>query len=285
MDLPAIPDIAVISPLVTRILGQNAGPFTLQGTNTYLVGSSKTSKRVLIDTGAGMPSYSNLLCKYLMTTGLQICAILITHNHRDHIGGLKILRDKLGKIPVYKYPRLHDRGDGLTDPADIIALRDNEVLNTAGVSLQAIFTPGHTIDHCNYWLKDENALFTGDHVLGHGTTVFERFDEYMTSLDRIKSLNPARLYPGHGQIIEEGIKRINEVSEMRRQRLMQVLDQVRAANNPITIDAITAALYKDLPATKLQAAKKGVKVYLDGLEQCGLVICDDSNYRTVCSRL
>jgi glyoxylase-like metal-dependent hydrolase (beta-lactamase superfamily II) len=130
------------------ILGLNPGLMTGPGTNTYLVGKRDP---ILIDTGAGVADYVALLDGYLAQRRWRHPArIILTHRHRDHLGGVEQLRQRFPGIPVAKM--IHRDAalpEGLSD------LRDGQELEGEGATLVAVHTPGHASDHLCYYLREE----------------------------------------------------------------------------------------------------------------------------------
>ncbi len=191
--------------IFTRFIPCNSGPKTLQGTNTYLVGTG--SSRILIDSGEGKEGYLNSLVSAMVQTGAQsISAILITHWHSDHTGGVPALLQHFGKdIPVWQYPFPLDAKD---EDAEVVKSNrsDNKIpysprpitdamkFATDGASLVALHTPGHTADHVAFLLEEEKAVFSGDCVLGQGTTLFADLYTYMASLEKLRSLDPTLMF-------------------------------------------------------------------------------------------
>ncbi|TKR80379.1 hypothetical protein L596_014461 [Steinernema carpocapsae] len=197
--LTPVEPIALLSPKVHRILGMNPGAFTLQGTNTYLVGTGKS--KILIDTGdAGIEKYIENLGSVLGENKIE--GIIITHWHHDHVGGIPAVLEKFcggtkgaaPPVPIYKIKR----PDGADSNVDYTYIEDGHVLKTEGATLKLVATPGHTTDHIVVYLEEENAIFSGDCILGEGTTVFEDLYTYMKSLDVLREIQPSRIYPGHG---------------------------------------------------------------------------------------
>ncbi|KAE8138688.1 beta-lactamase-like protein [Aspergillus pseudotamarii] len=188
--LPVLPEIDDgLSSCVVRFLGCNPGSMQLQGTNTYLVGTGST--RILIDTGEGAPQWALGMTRYLEDHDISISHVLLTHWHKDHTGGIADLLAHDSNILVYKHRP--DQGQ-----LDIV---NGQTFQTPGATLRAVLTPGHTVDHTCFVLKEENALFTGDNVLGHGYSVAEDLEAYTDSLRLMASLKCAIGYPGHGDVI------------------------------------------------------------------------------------
>ncbi|KAJ1970316.1 hypothetical protein H4R35_005947 [Dimargaris xerosporica] len=229
-----MPMVEQISPYVFRILGLNPGKFTLQGTNTYLIGTG--SKRILLDTGEGKPGYMPLLEAALSHLGnVQISHVLLTHWHRDHSGGLGALFDRCREQPA-KFTELpevwkrhcpeHDAKAIhalLKTPIQINHIPHGMIFKVDGATLRAIHTPGHTSDHTAFYFEEENAIFSGDCVIGQGSVVFEDLHQYIRSLKVLRSFNGGRIYPGHGPIIEDGCTTLDSYIRHRMDREEEIL--------------------------------------------------------------
>jgi endoribonuclease LACTB2 len=198
-----------LSDAVVRVTGLNPSLHTLQGTNTYLVGTG--SKRLLLDTGEkGKPMYLDLLLRTMQEVGCsELAAIICTHYHADHVGGVGdiLKRFKGSSIPVYKRT-VADAACAVLE-VEHSDIADGQLFSVEGATLQAVHTPGHTADHCSFVLIEEAALFSGDMILGDATAVFDDFTSYMASLQRVLQLSEAAttsdahpvklIYPGHGE--------------------------------------------------------------------------------------
>jgi hydroxyacylglutathione hydrolase len=218
---PDFPKTATPSDLVGRVLGLNPGMMTGPGTNTYLVGRRDP---ILIDTGIGVPEYVPLLDGYLRERGWgRPARVILTHRHRDHLGGVNDLRARFPGLPVAK--RIHKDTEL---PEGIDDIRDGDVIEGDGVTLVAIATPGHASDHLCYYLPEEKALFTGDVVLSGSTSVIPSGDgdllDYLSSLRRLQTFDVRRIYSAHGPVIEDGPGRIAEYIEHRLMRERQILE-------------------------------------------------------------
>ncbi|KAK9783517.1 putative Metallo-beta-lactamase domain protein [Seiridium cardinale] len=222
-QLVSLPEVERLSPAVIRILGGNPGKFSLQGTNTYIVGTGPN--RLLVDSGQGMPSWIATLKRILTEEKISIKSALLTHWHHDHIDGVP---DLLGHSPdtaIYK----RDPHQGWLD------IEDGQTFEVEGASLKAVHTPGHAIDHMVFVLKEENALFTGDNVLGQGTAVFEDLGTYLRSLEKMGKLVSGRGYPGHGPVLSDVNAKINEYISHRYERekqVIQTLGSAKASSDP-----------------------------------------------------
>ena len=263
---PNFPRMATPSALVGRVLGLNPGMMTGPGTNTYLIGRSDP---ILLDTGAGVPDYVPLLERYLKERGWsQPSRVVLTHRHRDHLGGVEHLRERYRGLRVGKM--IH-RDAGL--PADIEDLRDGQTIEGDGVTLTALHTPGHASDHLCYYLAEEKAVFTGDVVLGGSTTVIPAEDgdllDYMSSLKRLQSLDVRRIYPAHGPVIEDAQGRLAEYVEHRLLRERQILAAL--GDGLTTIPTMVARIYADVPVNLHAMAGQSVASHLKKLAREGRV--------------
>jgi glyoxylase-like metal-dependent hydrolase (beta-lactamase superfamily II) len=261
-----LPDIERWSPRVVVVRGQNPGPFTGPGTNTYLVGTG--TRPFLIDTGSGKASYLPLLEQALRdeVRSDQPGDVLVTHVHADHIGGVADVIARFGPRRVSKmpWPGKDERFGLALEP-----IRAGDVFRTDGATLRAVHTPGHAEDHICFYLEEEHALFTGDVVLGAGTTVIPLdggdMAHYLASLERMLELELERIYPGHGPYIAEPAAKIREYIEHRRARERQIVDAVRAGAS--TVDRMVERIYVDTPRALWPAAGQSVLSHLLKLER------------------
>ena len=257
------------SDRVITALGQNPSSFTGPGTNTYLVGTGKS--RILLDTGDGRPEYLPVLREALDSAGgISIQEIVLTHGHPDHIGGAASVRAQHGSIRVSKrpYPPFDEPFD-----LEINAIDDGDRIETEGATLRAIHAPGHAPDHLCFVLEEENALFTGDNVLGVGTTVIPPgtgdLGQYMASLDRLLEASPAALFPAHGPRIDDGPTKIREYIAHRLAREEQILQTLRDGHRQIK--AMVSIIYAAYPKALHAAAGQSVASHLLKLESEGRV--------------
>ncbi|KAI9743292.1 MAG: hypothetical protein M1818_003138 [Claussenomyces sp. TS43310] len=278
-QLAQLPEVQRISPLVIRILGGNPGKFTLQGTNTYIVGEGP--HRLLIDTGEGRPSWIKAVRMVLHKEKAAVVAAIITHWHHDHVGGVSQLREAYPNVTVYKHLPEDDQLD----------IKDGQKFSVKGATLRAVFSPGHTRDHMTLILEEEDAMFTGDNVLGHGTAIFENLSEYVASLEKMRHMFSGRAYPGHGPVVEDGKIKVVEYIRHRQQRENQVIELLKSSKSAFTSPDceggakdwastdIVRELYKEVPESLHGPANGGIIQVLTKLENEGKVIRDSSSQR------
>lgn len=185
---------------------------------------------------------------------------LLTHWHIDHVSGVKDLLEICPEADVYK-----------NQPSESqIDIPDDFSFRVEGATLRSFHCPGHTVDHTAFVLEEEDAMFTGDNVLGHGTAVFENLEVYLHSLEQMQKQFSGRAYPGHGDIIGDGIAKIKEYLVHRQEREDQVL-HVLKDGVPRTPMELVEIIYKDVPRNLYEPAAKGVLQILQKLKSEGKV--------------
>ncbi|KAK9510461.1 hypothetical protein O3M35_005245 [Rhynocoris fuscipes] len=265
--------VTKLSPLVIRILGFNPGIMTLQGTNTYLIGNG--SRRILLDTGENnKPEYIEALKKVVDEEKAKLAHVIISHWHLDHIGGLKDVMDNFAnETTVWKFRRSDAKNKNQFDCVPIKYLTDDQEIQVEGATVRVVHTPGHTTDHIVLHLKEENSVFSGDCILGTGTSVFEDLYDYTKSLEKILNLDAVILYPGHGPVVEDVRRKVISYIRHRQTREDQIKDVLNKfkGQNVTTLD-IVKALYVDAPESLYSAAERNVINHLKKLQKEGLVI-------------
>jgi ribonuclease/clavin/mitogillin len=199
----------------------------------------------------------------------SITEAVITHWHHDHTGGQKQLLELSPNTIIYK----NSPSEGQLE------ITDGQTFHADGASLSAVFCPGHAQDHMAFVLEEEDAMFTGDNVLGHGTAVFEDLATYLNSLDQMRRKFLKRAYPGHGPVIEDGPSKILEYISHRKQREEQVIQVLKSSRSPPEVDAhgsepdewtsmeIVKIIYRDVPENLHLPANGGVIQILRKLEE------------------
>ena len=268
---------AQVSPLIRRVIANNPGPFTFTGTGTYLVGSGEVA---VIDPGPDDPAHLAALMRAL--DGERVTAILTTHTHLDHSPlAAPLARATGAQIHGLPAPRIeeaairldegHDRGFRPDAPA-----ADGDRLSGPGWTLEVLATPGHASNHLCYALLEENALFSGDHVMGWSTTVVSPPDgdmaDYLASLDRVAARGFATLWPTHGPPVTEPGPFLAAYKAHRLDREDQILAQV--ALGRARIQDMVREIYADVDPRLHPAAAHSVLAHLIKLAREGRVRID-----------
>ncbi len=256
-----------VSPLIRRLLARNPSPFTFKGTGVAIIGKGKVA---VIDPGPDDPQHLAALRAALK--GETVTHILVTHTHRDHSPAAKPLKAWTG-APTYGFgPHGSGRSEhgiaveegGDRDFVPDIAVRDGDVIAGSGFTIECVHTPGHTSNHMCYALTEENALFTGDHVMGWSTTVVAPPDgdmgDYLASLKKLLARDDAILWPTHGGPVRDPKAFISAYLAHRVKREQQILDSLRqgATRIPEMVDRI----YLDLDPRLKPAAGLSVLAHL-----------------------
>lgn len=248
-------------PGLMIVRADNAGPMTLDGTCSYLVGGSRL---VLIDPG---PDDSEHLSRLVRAAADRpVVAVLLTHAHADHSGLASDAAREFGSRILASAETLERTG------LDGCALVDGQRTSAgADVELVALHTPGHSTDHVTYLSETEHWLFTGDLVLGVGSSAILHPDgnisACMASLSRLHALRPTRLLPGHGPPVDDAMGRLTEYRAHRLEREQQILGALGAGARSVT--EIRAAVYDPLPAGLEWAAEASIAAHLAALADNG----------------
>ena len=246
---------------VQSVTADNAGPLTLDGTRSYVVGHGSV---VIVDPGPRDPDHLRALRSAV--AGRPVEAVLLTHAHGDHAAGAVAMATEFGALVSASRETL----DRLGIAGEV--LEDGDCIDwDGGLRLVAVFTPGHSADHVAYLLLPDRDVFTGDLVLGSGTSVILYPDgsmaDYFASLSRLAALRPARLWPGHGETVADGATRLAEYRRHRLERARQILAAVKAGAGTVT--EIRAAVYGKLPTGLDRAAEASICAHLEHLRSQG----------------
>jgi len=244
---------------IVRVLAPNPGPYTLDGTNSWVVGDGPA---MVIDPG---PPDDDHVTEVARTAG-DVAVIVLTHHHPDHAPAAPMLAGATGAPILAAQPRGPER----PFPAD-------RQVTVGTVTLLVLATPGHTSDHVVLFEPMARSLFTGDTVLGRGTSVVDPpegdMDEYIASLRRMIDLEPAVIYPGHGPAAWDGMAKLREYLEHRAEREREVLQGLR--DGPRSPDELVAQIYRSYPKELHAAASRSVLAHLLKLEREGVVVGAD----------
>lgn len=239
----------------------NPGAMTGRGNNTWLlIGPEPT----LIDAGVGMPSHLDAIESAL--GGQELHRVLVTHGHADHASGVPALRARWPGLTSYKWPAADD-ADGWS------VLGAGQKLRAGDRLLEVVHTPGHALDHVCFWDPHRRYLYAGD-MLVQGSTVMIPASRggglraYLNSLERLAALDPIRVFPGHGPIIEDPTGLIAEYVSHRRMRDEQVTACLR--DGVTDLDEMVARIYPDLAPALRSAARATVEAHVLKLRDGGI---------------
>ncbi|WP_157248708.1 MBL fold metallo-hydrolase [Nonomuraea typhae] len=239
-----------------NVLAPNPGMMTLDGTNTWVIG---TDEVMVVDPGPDDAAHLDRVVRHLGER--RVRQILLTHGHSDHSGGARRFAELVG-APVRALDPRHRLGSE--------GLADGDVVAVGGVELHVYGTPGHSFDSLCFWLPEDRAMLTGDTVLGRGTTVIAQdggLADYLRSLDRLRQaaeeLAADALLPGHGPVLAHPIGALDGYIRHRRERL----DQIRSAQKQgaRTPREIVEIVYADVDRQLWPMAEISVRAQLDYL--------------------
>ena len=260
-----------VSDAVRMVAVPEEEPMRPSSTNIYIVGEGQV---LTIDSGEAIDKFRWMLRGYLAAIEqAEIGLAAITHHHFDHSGNLKHVNELLGAeiaVPDNGVKLLRGR---LPSEDDVRTLDDGATIDLDnGVKVQVFTTPGHSVDSLCYYIEEDGVLFTGDTILGVGTTVVGDINAYRASLQRLLELPNLRiLCPGHGPLIHDARERLELYVNHRRMREDQILEQLQSGE-PRTSWQIMEAIYGDSIDKRLRRAADGnVQAHLESMVKSGVV--------------
>jgi glyoxylase-like metal-dependent hydrolase (beta-lactamase superfamily II) len=283
LDAPYEETVA-LSPRVSRLLARNPGPFTFKGSGVYVVGDRDIA---VIDPGPDLPEHLDALRRAI--AGKRVSHILVTHTHSDHSPAARPLKEWTG-APTYAFGphgsgKVEDGGVRMEEGGDMdfvpdVRVKDGDIVRGDGFTFECVYTPGHTSNHMCFALKEEKALFTGDHIMGWSTTVVTPPDgdmaQYMASVKKLIARDDEILYPTHGAPVTDPKPFLKAYLEHRVDRENQILACLRDGVN--TIPAMVARMYADVDKRLHPAASRSVLAHLIQLVNEGRVTKTGEEY-------
>jgi glyoxylase-like metal-dependent hydrolase (beta-lactamase superfamily II) len=247
-----------VTARATCVLAPNPGAMTLEGTNTWVLMEPGAARCVVVDPGPLDEQHLQRVQEVVALRGARVSLTLLTHGHLDHAESAVRFGELTG-APVRAIGSGHD------------GLGDGERLEVDGLEVAVVATPGHTADSLSFLLPAENALLTGDTVLGRGTTVVAwpdgELDAYLESLQRIEAMTGSRevtqILPGHGPTVSDAAGVVRSYLDHRSERLEQVRAAIAARGTDV--DAVVETVYADIPRELWPMARLSVQAQMDYL--------------------
>jgi len=281
MSIPFVRDIEFdygvpeqVSPLVRRVIAPNPGPFTYTGTGVYIIGRGDVA---VIDPGPEIEAHFDAVNMAL--EGERVSHVLVTHSHADHSPLAHALAERHGAkvyaggpvIPTECEVRL-EAGDDLKFTPDVF-IKDGQTFEGPNWRIRAIATPGHTSNHFAYALENEEAVFSGDHIMGWSTTVISPPDgdmgDYLASLRKILDGQFDTIWPTHGPPIRKTKLFIEAYIEHRLAREAQILHAMGEGHE--TIPSMVERIYADIDRKLHPAACHSVYAHMLSFLKTGAV--------------
>ncbi len=272
-------EAARIGPRIRRVIAENPSPFTLYGTGTYILGSGRVA---VIDPGPADPAHIEALLE--ATRGEKISHVLVTHTHMDHSPGCALLAEHCD-APTYAYgphgAGKLEEGVPVEEGGDMDFVPDHrvshgDVIEGEDWSVECVYTPGHTSNHMCFQLREDKALFTGDHIMGWSTSIISPPDgdmlAYMRSLDLMLERDDEVYWPTHGPCIDDPKGLVRAFIEHRREREAQILQCVgKGVGN---IRDMVPLMYTSTPEFMYPAAARSVLAAVEYLVAEGKLASD-----------
>jgi glyoxylase-like metal-dependent hydrolase (beta-lactamase superfamily II) len=273
-----------VSALVRRVLANNPSPFTFKGTSTFIVGHGQVA---IIDPGPDDDAHLAALLHAVR--GETVSHILITHSHADHSPLTQKLQAATG-AKTYAYSGVvQDSSTGLRLDASIdhdfvpeVTTADGDIIEGKGWQLEALYTPGHMSNHMCFALREEKALFAGDHVMAWATSVIAPPDgdmgQYFTSLRKLLDRDDDIYFPSHGPEKRDPLPLVRGYLAHRRMREAAIFSRVEQGAR--SVGDIVAAIYADVDPRLHGAAALSTRAHLDHLVEQGKLRETDGIFET-----
>jgi len=232
---------------IDRVLANNPGPFTGPGTNTWVLDDGGGSV-VVIDPGPVDSRHATAIMEVVGSRSLV--AVLVTHTHSDHAPLANPLARDMG-VPAVGYAA----GPSF-EPE--IRLLEGARFDVGDLDLHVIHTPGHSEDHLCF--RAGEVLFTGDHIMGGSSVMVEDMGPYLLSLEKLRGTGLGRLYPGHGEQMDDPDAVIDWYLAHRRQRHEQIFEAI--GDGAETVPEVVEIVYADVDQSLHPLAARSVQAHV-----------------------
>jgi glyoxylase-like metal-dependent hydrolase (beta-lactamase superfamily II) len=253
----------------------NPGHMTGEGNWTWLIPGRVPT---LIDAGIGDPRHLDALATALDDD--ELAQVVVTHGHSDHASGAAAIAERIPGVRFLKMPWAERDNKGVS----WMPVADGDTIAAGDTSISAVHTPGHAPDHLCLWHEETRTIFGGDLAIA-GTTVyvppapFGDLTDYLASLDRVLALNPWRILPAHGAVIDNPAVLLRSYIAHRRKRESEIIEAVRLGDR--RIETIVSRVYQGLTDELLARAKETVAAHLQKLEREGRAACRDDVWHII----
>jgi glyoxylase-like metal-dependent hydrolase (beta-lactamase superfamily II) len=272
--------VDVLAPGIRRIVANNPGPFTFHGTGTYILGTGNVA---VIDPGPDDEEHIDSILACLVEE--TVSHILVTHTHLDHSPGCRLLQAKTG-APTYAYGphgagklekgvQVEEGGDMDFSPDHLV--KHGQIIQGGDWSVECVYTPGHTSNHLCFALREQKALFTGDHVMAWSTSIISPPDgdmaDYMASLELLLNRDDEIYWPTHGPSIVEPKVHVQAFIAHRLEREQQIINCIMGGT--LHIREMVPLMYTDTPEFMYPAAARSVLAAMENLVAKGTIEASD----------
>lgn len=271
-------EVTQMSPLIRRVIADNPGSFTYTGTGVYIIGTGTVA---VIDPGPNTEAHFEALKAAL--DGETISHVLVTHSHMDHSPLAHPLAQWAGCKVYAKGPAIPTESEVRMEAGDDLSFRPDETIGDGFIAegpnwtIEAIETPGHTSNHLCFGLKEEAALFSGDHIMGWSTTVISPPDgnmgQYLDSLAKVRDRGFKAIFPTHGPpVLDNPTEFIQAYIDHRKAREAAILSRLEAGDT--RIPQMVKTIYAEIDTKLHPAACHSVLGHMIHLVEEGRVSVD-----------
>lgn len=250
-------------------------------TNTYLIVG--TQGALFVDAGWNRPGEAQARIDYWDKLDRPpVKGIAVTHRHTPHWENAPAIQRACGQPPIIatftEQPVIEARMQSAKIDRPV---RDGETLDLGNFTIEFLEAPGHTYGSMAVFIRETRALFTGDNVMGSGSSVVNpgegEITLFLQTMAKFLRYDPAVIYPGQGAVVADPRTKINTLIQHRKDREQQIVSLLQQA--PRTVEQIVAALYADVKQGVMHLARNQVVSHLIKLEKEGKVAVAEATYR------